>query len=418
MPLPPLYETSPFGVLSLVQKCTSISSLKKARQLHALILATTTVSLRMPFVHNNILSMYARSGSLKDSQLVFDKMPQRNIVSFNALITAYSRVPDHAISAIKLYTQMESGCQSPNSLTFTSLLQASSLLEDLLAGSSLHAQAVKFGFLDEICVQTSLLGMYSNCGNLGSAEKVFVDISDKDVVAWNSLILGNLKNGNIRAGLQGFVDMVRVGVVPTEFTYSMILNACSRLNDNQLGQLIHAQIIVTNMLADLPLQNVLLDMYCNSGDTQTASRIFSGMESTDLVSWNSMISGYSEKEEVENAMNLFVQLLGQCSPKPDEYTYAALICATNSFPASDYGKPLHAQVMKTGHEGSVFVGSTLVCMYFKNGETEAAQKVFCSISHKDIVLCTEMIAGYSRMADPRRAISFYSEMCHKGYEGR
>lgn len=411
--MPVSYEASFQAALALVQKCSSITSLKKARQLHALILTTTLIGSRSPFLYNNIISMYSRCGSLKDSQLVFDAMPHRNLVSFNALIAAHSRVSDNAISALKLYTQMETRGLKPSSLTFTSLLQASSLLEDGLFGSLLHSQALRLGFLNEVSVQTSLLNMYSNCGDLNSAEMVFGEMADRDDVAWNSLIVGNLKNNKIQESLCLFSEMVRIGFTPTQVTYSMILNACSRLKDYHSGRLIHAHIIVRNVSADLPLENALLDMYCNTGDTQTAYRIFGGMENPDLVSWNSMIAGYSENKDGKKAMNLFLQLQELCFPKPDEYTYASVISATSVFPSSNFGKPLHAQVIKVGFERSVFVGSNLVSMYFKNNDAEAVRKAFYSISEKDVVLWTEMITGYSRMADGKSAIRCFCEMYHE-----
>lgn len=360
--------------------------------------------------------MYARCGSLRDSHLLFDKMPQRTLVSYNALIAAFSRVSEHAVSALKLYTQMETNGLRPSSLTFTSLLQASSLHQDWLIGSLLHAKGFKFGFLNDVRVQTSLLNMYSNCRDLSSAEVVFWDMVDRDSVAWNSLIIGYLKNDKIKEGVHLFISMVQAGFTPTQFTYSMVLNACSRLKDYHSGRLVHAHVIVRNVSPDLYLQNALIDMYCNAGNAEAAYRIFCRIENPDLVSWNSMIAGYSNIEDGEKAMNLFVQLLELCFPKPDDYTYAGIISATGALPSSIYGKPLHAQVTKAGYERCVFVGSTLVSMYFKNLETEAAQGVFCSISEKDVVLWTEMITGYSKMADGMSAIRCFSEMFHEAHE--
>lgn len=347
---------------------------------------------------------------------MFDKMPHRNLVSFNTLITAYSRVPKDAILAINLYDEMLTRELRPSGLTFTSLLQASSLLQNGLLGSLLHAQAMRLGLLGEICVQTSLLNMYSNCGDMYSAELIFGEMVDRDEVAWNSLIVGNLKNGKEEESFCRFSEMLRVGVAPTKVTYSLILNACSQLRDYQSGRLIHAHLIVRNVTADLYLENALLDMYCNAGDTNIAYRIFCGMENPDLVSWNSMMSGYAVNKDGEKAMHLFVQWQKMCFLEPDEYTYAAIILATGAFPYSNYGKPLHAMVTKAGFERSVFVGSNLVSMYFKNNDTEAAQKAFYSISHNDAVLWTEMITGYSKVADAKGAILCFSEMYHEGYK--
>ncbi|MED6120603.1 hypothetical protein PIB30_022261 [Stylosanthes scabra] len=400
--------------LSALRKCSTVTSLREARQLHALIVTTTTLlSYKSPFIYNNIISMYLRCGSLRDSHKLFDKMPHRTLVSYNALLSAYSRLPDHAVSALKLYIRMGFMAIRPSSTTFTCLLQASSLLKDWWVGSLLHAQGVKFGFLSNNCVQTSLLNMYSNCGDLGSAETVFGNMGNTDDVAWNSLIIGYLKNDKTREGLSLLLTMLRDGFVPTQFTYSMVLSACSRLKDYQYGRMIHGHLIVRNVSCDLHMQNALLDMYCNAGNIQTADKIFCGMENPDLVSWNSMIAGYSENEDGKKAMSLFVWLQELCFPKPDDYTYAGVISATRAFPCSSYGKPLHAQVIKAGLERSVFVGSTLVSMYFKNCEIEAAQRVFDSISGKDVVLWTEIIIGYSKTTDGMSAVRCFSEMFHK-----
>lgn len=412
--MPPSYE--PFSLAALVQKCTSVVSLKQARQLHAILLTTMNVVWQSPYLYNNIISMYSRCGSLGYSQKVFDKMPQRNVVSFNALIAAYSRVPNHAVLALKMTTQMGVECVRPNGSTFTSLLQASSVVEDWFIGTVLHAQVVKFGYLNDQRVQTSLLGMYSNCGDLNAARKVFGWLVDKDVVAWNSIMYATLKNDEVKKGLHVFDDMLRTGVTPTQFTYSMVLNVFSRVGDYQLGQLIHARVTVSNSKADLTLQNALLDMYCNCGDIEKAFNLFKKMGNKDLVSWNSLISGYTENGDGEKAMYLFVQLKGMPFVKPDQYTFAAVISATAGCLACGYGKPLHAQVIKAGFEKSVFVGSTIVSMYFKNDEAKSAEKVFHSISEKDVVLWTEMITSNSRLAEGNNAIKFYYEMCREGHK--
>ncbi|CAJ2646266.1 unnamed protein product [Trifolium pratense] len=402
----------------LLQKCKITTSLREARQLHALLLTSSNAYVsKSAFLYNNIISMYSRCGSLKDSHQVFDKMPHRTLVSYNALLAAYSRASqEYLIYAFNLYSQMEKLGLRPSSLTFTSLLQASSLRGDLWIGLLLHAKSLKFGFLNDICVQTSLLNMYSNCLDLSSAESVFCDMNERDNVAWNSLILGYLKNGKIEKGVYLFNEMMWVGFTPTVYTFCMVLNACSRMKDYFSGRLIHARLIVGNVSLDIHLQNALVDMYCNAGYTRTAYMIFSRMEIWDLVSWNSMIAGYFANEDGEKAMNLFVQLKTLCFPKPDDYTYAGIISATSAFSCFSYGKPLHAQVIKAGFERSVFVGSTLVSMYFKNQETEAARCVFYSIPEKDAVLWTEMITGYSKMADGMSAVRCFSEMYHECHE--
>ncbi|GAB4848931.1 hypothetical protein Ancab_003744 [Ancistrocladus abbreviatus] len=400
----------------LLQKCTSTTSLKRARRLHALILTTTTpIDQHSPFLHNHILSMYAKCGSLVDSRLVFDKMPRRNIVTYNSLIAAYARDLHHAKLAFKVLAQMRYECFTPNGSTFTSLLQSAVNLEDWFLGLAIHCQIVKFGFLADVWVQTALLGLYSNGGDIESADRLFASMDVKDSMAWNCIISGNLKNNRLMKGLYLFSNMLRSGVTPTEFTYSMVLNACGRQGDYSFGQLTHAHVIVTNVPVDLPLQNALLDMYSSCGDTLSAFSVFKDIEYPDLVSWNSMLSGYAEIGEGEKAMHLFIQLLGMSTAKPDEYTFAAVISAAGELPASDYGEPLHSQIIRFGCDTSVFVGSRLISMYFNNDRTESAEQVFCSIGMKDVVLWTEMITGYSKVADGENAVKNFFNMSQEGH---
>ncbi|CAH2049783.1 unnamed protein product [Thlaspi arvense] len=384
--MPATCEASSLVAL-LVQRCASTTNLRKARQLHGLILTSLPTITPSPYVNNNILSMYARCGSIGDACQLFDKMPHRSIVSFNALISAFSRGSLHAISAFNLFHQLEIEGLRPNGSTYTSLLQASSLLEKCTPGSMLHARLVKSGFAGDTCVQTSLLGMYSNCGDLESAENIFNPMVDKDAVAWNSMILGYMKNENIASGLQLYGSMVRSSTLPTQFTYSMILIACSRQIDLVSGKAVHAQLVAC---------------------------VFRRIEYPDLVSWNSMISGYSENGLAQEAMEMFVQFQRISSFKPDQYTFAAIISATATSPYSNYGKPLQAQVIKAGYERSVHVGSTLISMYFNNKETGCAQKVFSSILEKDTVLWTDMISGHCRMADGENAVKFFHLMRREG----
>ncbi|KAK9112959.1 hypothetical protein Scep_020478 [Stephania cephalantha] len=399
-------------LIKLIQRCTVI---RKARELHAHVI---TSEATRPFVYNNVISMYAKCGSVEDSQKVFDEMRERNVVSYNALIAAYSRIPTRAVSCFRLRLMMmalEEGVIGPNGSTFSSLIQAASSLEDLLRGAMLHGQVVKVGFMSDLWVQTSLLGMYSYCGDLESAKVLHYGMVDKDDVAWNSMIFGCLKNNEIERGLQIFHSRLRSGLKPTNSTYSMVLNGCSKLGDYGNGRIIHAHVLKQDQPPDLPLQNALVHMYSSCGDTESALIVFRRCEVPDLVSWNSIIAGCSENENGEEAMFLFIELCRTSSLQPDEYTFAAVISAIGNLSAAVFGKPLHAQVSKAGFESSVFVGSTLVSMYFKNDESDSAQKIFHSITQKDIVLWTEMISSHTRLGESEDAIKYFYQMQMAGH---
>ncbi|KNA19241.1 hypothetical protein SOVF_063440 [Spinacia oleracea] len=409
-------EASSFAI-SLLQKCSTITSLRRAQKLHALILTSSTAfTYHKPFLHNNLLSMYAKCGSLFHAHLVFDKMPQRNFISYNSIISAFARFPDSGSYAFGLFSQMRYQYFTPNGATFISLLQSASVARNRYHGLALHCLIIKFGQLFDVQVQTALICLFSNFGDLNSVNRVFENVVVKDEYSWNCIISGYVKNNRMAEGLCLFRKMLRSGAIPTEFTFSMVLNACARLSDNSFGQLAHGQVILTGVFLDLPLQNALVDMYSSCGDTQSALHVFEGIQNPDLVSWNSMMAGYSEKGEGEKAMELFVQLQHCAAQKPDEYTFAALISAIQECPASHYGEPLHAKVIVCGLDKSVFVGSPLISMYFGHGKIESAEGVFRTISKKDVILWTEMISGYSKVEDCENAIRFFYDMWKQGHK--
>ncbi|KAL3616471.1 hypothetical protein CASFOL_039861 [Castilleja foliolosa] len=413
-PAPPPLHKSTSIVTYLVEKCAAARSLREARQLHALLLTSKQSRIESSlFAHNNILSIYARCGSFMDAHHLFDQMPQRNIVSYNSLISAYSRSPHHAHYAYQLFDQLEHDSLKPSGVTITSLLQASAGLGDVISGSTLHAKSLKIGLADNVRVQTSLLGMYSNCGDVDCAKRVFYLMMDKDVITWNSIISAHIKNGKIFGSLEIFQDMLSDEVNPDQFTYSLVMNACAKLEEYDIGIRVHAHIILSGTLIDLPMQNSLLDMYCSCRDTRSAYNVFLRIKRPDLISWNSIICGFSENGEGEKAMSMFVRLVRVSRLKPDEYTYAAVISGTNLFPASDYGKPLHAQTEKTGLSWSLCIGSTLIAMYFKNDDFISSKKVFSSFTHKDAVIWTDMIAGHVRIGESELALSFFNKMLNE-----
>lgn len=410
---------------ALLQKCAAAAategssalkeSLRMVRRIHAVVVVTAPRH-QSPFLLNNFISTYSKCGAMLDARRVFDVMPQRTLVSYNALISAFSRDPAHAPNAIRLLTAMASAGLRPNSSTFSSLLQASSCMADLSLGAMLHAQAVVCGFSSDVCVQTTLLIMYSTCGCGKGPSRMFDEMGERDAVAWNSIILTQVKHADAHGGLQLFVSMLRTGVPPTGFTFAIAINACRRSGEGSAGEAIHGQIVKAGSPDDLRLHNAVLDMYASWGDLASASSVFRENRRRDLVSWNSMLAGFSDAGEAEKAWDLFMQF--RASPEglgPDEYTFAAVASATAALPAVICGKPLHALVIRSGLECSVFVGSTLVDMYFKNREPGSARRLFEVITHKDVVLWTDMIVGHGRSGEGEASVSYLSKMLAEGH---
>lgn len=346
-------------------------------------------------------------------------MPTRNLISYNTLVSASSKSPRHADLSFKLFHDLVWSGFIPNASTFTSLAHAATALGDPVVGAGVHCKVLRYGSCDSVCVQTSLLAMYSHCGNVEAAGRVFGEMEERDCVTWNCMILGNVKSGGFEDGMQLLNRMMREGLFPNLCTFSIVLSACGRVQDWVRGKIMHAHVVKSGVQVDNPLENALIDMYCSCGDLMAAVSVFERMEKPDLVSWNSLMAGFSDAGEGEGAMDAFVRLkaLSQFGDmKPDEYTFAAVVSATAALPYLYYGRPLHAQVSKAGFEDSIFVGHTLISMYFMNGDLCAACNIFECIPEKDVVIWTEMIVGHSRLGEGELAINYFKSMLMEGHK--
>nr|CAD1830679.1 unnamed protein product [Ananas comosus var. bracteatus] len=118
-------------------------------------------------------------------------------------------------------------------------------------------------------------------------------------------------------------------------------------------------------------------------------------------------------------MHAFIQLRAASlygGPDPDEYTFSAVVSAVATFPAIYYGKPLHAQVVKAGFEYSIYVGNTLINMYFMNEEPNLAQMLFNTMHEKDVIIWTEMIVGHSTLGEGELALTYFYDMLKEGHK--
>ncbi|CAM0902435.1 unnamed protein product [Alopecurus aequalis] len=397
--------------------------LRRARALHALLVVSSAPSAPWPttFVVNQLLALYARLSALHDALALLRSTPCPSVVSFNTVLSALSRgTPRHAPQAFRLFGQLHASGLRPTAPSLCAVLRAAGASRDGNTGAAAHSQAVGLGFLASDIVPTALLQMYSECGAPRDANQVFDEMASRDVVAWNCAVHCSVRYGYLERAMGQFCRMVRGGLAPTESTLSSVLSGCARAGDSRGGRVLHGWVVKLEELdLDTPLQNALLGMYSGCGDLGTALRVFERIETPDLVSWNTLISGFSGVGDGWSAMDAFVRLKDMPFGEPvvpDEYTFAAVVSAAAALPAMCSGMPLHAEVVKAGLETSVFVGNTLINMYFTNGEPGSARVLFDSLPEKDVIMWTEMVAGHSSLGEGDLALKYFVSMLQEGYK--
>lgn len=179
-------------------------------------------------VETAIIDMYAKCNCVHLSFRVFRKTSKKRLVPWNAILSGCVRNGLER-EAVLLFNEMLSEGIGPNEATMKSLLPAYSTLANLQQGKNLHSYLVKSGFLTRVEVATTLVDLYSKCGNLDDAYVIFDGIpsSDKDIILWSVVIAGYGMHGHGETALILFNQMVQSGVAPNEVTFTSALHACS-----------------------------------------------------------------------------------------------------------------------------------------------------------------------------------------------
>jgi pentatricopeptide repeat protein len=251
--------------------------------------------------------MYAKCGSIDVARQVFDRLLERHIVSWNAMIAGYAQ-NGNASEALALYQAMLLGKVKPNPVTVVSALRVCAQLADLEEGKGIHDYIVRDKFVSDVFVETALINMYAKCGSLEVARQLFDKMSKKDIVSWNAMIAGYAQSGRANEAMTIFHQMKLANVKPNRATIVSMLPACGDLAALEEGKEIHDYVVRNNLQSDVLVQNSLVTMYMRCGCLEIGQQVFDQMLTRDLVSWNAVIAGFAQNGHAIEALNLFCQM--------------------------------------------------------------------------------------------------------------
>lgn len=343
------------------------------------------------YLTNNLLSLYSKCYGIDRACQLFDEMPQKDVVSWTVLMTAYVRNRDHW-SALQVFESMLSSGGIPNEFTFSAVLRSCSDLGELYLASCVHACVMKYGFDSNPVLGSILVELYSKWGSSEEALKLFEYMRNKDTVAWTTMISSLVGGGKWLQALQLYPQMIRVGMAPNEFTFVKLLSASSVLGLNY-GMILHAQLLVWGIDVNLILKTALVNMYSKNRKIEESFKALNSTPEHDVLLWTAIISGFIQNLMVKEAVCAFHQM--EISEiEGNNYTYSSLLSAASSILSLELGKQIHSWVIKLGFEGDVSVGNSLTDMYMKcSDKIEDALRAFRSINSQNIISLTTLIAG-------------------------
>ncbi|MED6206541.1 hypothetical protein PIB30_027893 [Stylosanthes scabra] len=367
-------------------------------------------------LNNNLIDMYAKCGNVKLACSVFDKMPQRNVVSWTALMCGYLQNGD-ANASLVLFSKVGTSNVKPNEFTLSTALKASTVLGVLQNGMQIHGVCTKSNFDSAPVVGNSIIDMYFKCGRVGEAARMFDTMPVRNLVSWNAMIAGYAHERNGEEALNLFREMQEKGEVPDEYTYSSALKACSCIGVVSEGSQIHAALIRqgSSYLAQSTVAGALVDFYVKCRRIAEARRVFDRIEHKNVVSWSTLILGYAQEDNLPESMNLFHQLR-ESRHKVDGFVLSSLIGVFADFALVLQGKQMHAFATKVPYGLEASVANSVLDMYMKCGLTDEADALFREMPERNVVSWTVMITGYGKHGIGYKAVKLFDEMQVHGIE--
>ncbi|KAE8646313.1 pentatricopeptide repeat-containing protein At2g03880, mitochondrial isoform X1 [Cucumis sativus] len=396
---------------SMLRECASKRSLGVAKAIHGLIVKDVINPDSHLWV--SLVNVYAKCRYSAYARLVLAKMPDRDVVSWTALIQGLV-AEGFANDSIYLFQEMQNEGIMPNEFTLATGLKACSLCMALDLGKQMHAQAFKLGLLLDLFVGSALVDLYAKCGEIELASKMFIGMPEQNDVTWNVLLNGYAQRGDVTGVLKLFCSMMELDVKCNEFTLTTVLKGCANSKNLKQGQVIHSLIIKCGYEGNEFIGCGLVDMYSKCGLAIDAIGVFKTIKKPDIVVWSALITCLDQQGQSEESIKLF-HLMRLGDTLPNQYTICSLLSAATNTGNLQYGQSIHACVWKYGFETDVAVSNALVTMYMKNGCVHDGTKLYESMVDRDLISWNAYLSGLHDCGMYDRPLTIFYHMLEEGF---
>lgn len=389
---------------AVLYRCCKNKDFKHGLPLHAAVIKIGFESDL--YLGNHLINMYAKCGVLSDSQHLFDSMPNRNLVSWSAIISGYVQA-DKPLKAMEIFSQMP---LQPNEYIYASVITACASLSALVQGKQVHAHSLKSGYKYISFVSNSLLSMYMKCGLFDDAFSIFSNISAPNVVAYNAMITGFAENLQPEKGLELFKLMNQQGLQRDRFSFVAVLGICCDKEDLETGRSLHCQTIKLGLDTSAFVGNVLMTIYSKCGSIGSVESVFWSIKEKDVISWNTFIVACSHFGDHAKALMVYREMENACVIHPDDFTLSGVLTACAELASIRHGSQMHTHLIRSKPNLDIGVCNALINMYAKCGAIELALRLFHSIPNRNLVSYNTMIMGLGNHGRGQTALEIFKQM--------
>ncbi|KAI3507707.1 hypothetical protein L1887_22698 [Cichorium endivia] len=359
----------------IIENYASNRALQSGKQLHAHLIINGLA--RSTHVASKLISFYTECRQICHARKLFDEIPKRNTRRWIVLIGAYARHGFHQ-EAMSMFCEMQREGAAPSKFIVPSVLKSCGHLLDSQTGEKLHAVIVKQEFESDPFVSSALIDMYSKCGRIKKARKVYDVMAETDLVAMNTMVAGYIQHGLVNEALLLVKTTQLMGLSPNLVTWNTLISGFSQANDDS-----------------------------------NVAKIFQSMKEykipPDVVSWTSVISGFVQNFRNQEAFDSFKKML-TTGIHPTSATISSLLPACANLADSTHGKEIHGYSVVIGVEKDVFVSSALIDMYAKCGFIYESKTLFHNMPEKNTITFNSMIFGFANHGHCNEAIRLFNQM--------
>ncbi|KAF5741707.1 pentatricopeptide repeat-containing protein [Tripterygium wilfordii] len=388
----------------VLRLCGGMPDLRRGKEVHVHV-------IRYGFdsdvdVSNALITMYVKCSDVATARMVFDRMPRRDRISWNAMISGHYENGE-CWKGLKLFFAMREQSIDPDLMTMTSVISACELLGDDGLGEGIHGLMLKTGFGVDVSVCNALIQMYSSFGNWEVAEKIFTRMEFKDVVSWTTMISGYEDNLLPIKALNTYKMMEVDGIRPDEITIASVLSACASLGELDMGTKLHELAKKTRLISYVIVANALIDMYSKCKCIDKALEVFHQIPVKNVISWTSIIFGLRVNNRCFEALFFFRQM--KLTLKPNSITLVSVLSVCARIGALMCGKEIHAHALRMGVALDGFLPNALLDMYVRCGRMQPAWNQFNS-QNEDVAAWNILLTGYAERRHGARAVKLFHRM--------
>ncbi|KAK9697764.1 hypothetical protein RND81_08G059900 [Saponaria officinalis] len=374
-------EPTRVSISGFLSASANLRALQEGKQGHALAIL---YGLELgPILGSSIINFYSKLSLVEYAELVFEKMVETDVVTWNLLISCYVQ---HGLieNAVNMCRMMRLRGSKFDCVTMSCIFSSCVDNNDVKLGKEAHSYCIRHGFHSDVVVIASMIDMYAKGGKLDYAKRVFDASLEKDLLVWNTLLAAYAELGLSGEALKLFYEMQLRGFHPNVISWNSLLSA-----------------LMKNQLVD------------------EAKQMFSQMQlvgvQPNVITWTTILSGLAQNGFGSEAMLLFKQMQDS-GVRPNTASLTALLSTCINMTSLLVGKAIHGYVIRQWREFSVEIETSLVDMYAKCGSIAQAVKVYNTTSDKTLALYNAMISAYGLHSRAQEALTLYNNMSEENIE--